>query len=111
MLTSAFIEGQIYRAIDEDSGNPKPYDSETPEYDCYESAMTGDFFLGDCWVVDSKGNRHPGYSEDAVPVRRGCLQRIEDRADIAQLLKDLFEEAATFPTSSQDDHVDIPRSR
>ena len=111
MTTNAFVEGQIYRSIDEDSGNPKPYDSEAPEYDSYRPTMTGNFYLCDCWVVDSKGNRHPGYSEDAVPVRRECLQSIEDQADIAQLLKDLFEEVATFPTSSQDDHVDIPRSR
>lgn len=89
MPTSAFVEGQIYRSIDKDSGNPKPYDSETPEYDCYQPTMTGDFYLCDCWVVDSKGNRHPGYSAAAVPVLRGCLQRNKDREDITRLLKDI----------------------
>lgn len=78
MPTNAFVEGQIYRSINEDSGSPEPHDSDTPEYDCYQPTMTGNFWVCDCWVVDSKGKRHPGYSVSAVPVLRGCLQRSED---------------------------------
>ena len=73
MTTNAFIEGQTYRSINEDTGKLEPYDDEAPDYDCYQPTETGAFWVCDCWVVDSEGRQHPGYSESAVPVRKGCL--------------------------------------
>ena len=76
MTTNAFIEGQIYRSINERSGKLDPYDDDAPEYDCYQPTATGDFWLCDCWVVDSEGRQHPGIDRSAVPVRKGCLGEV-----------------------------------
>ena len=75
MTTNTFIEGKIYRSLDEDTRQPDPYDDEAPEYDCYQPTTTGNFWLCDCWVVDSEGRQHPGY-ESAVPVRRESLGEV-----------------------------------
>lgn len=38
------------------------------KYNCYRPALTGSFYIVDCWVCDEAGNIHPGYNAKPVPV-------------------------------------------
>ena len=64
-----FVEGVIYRA------DGDPYDEDSPQYDCYQPALTGDFDICDCWICDEHGNIHPGYGQSSVPV---CAEALGD---------------------------------
>lgn len=49
---------------------PEPYDPDNPEYDHAVPAIddNGIMYCVDCWIVNSRGKRHPGYDVSPVPV-------------------------------------------
>ena len=46
------------------------YDESNPQFDCLKPAMddNGRYIVVDCWVTDSQGNIHPGFTVSPVPV-------------------------------------------
>ena len=70
----------IYKALDE-NGEPKPYDEERPEFDCYMPVFSGDFEVVDCWVCDEHGNKHEGYNVSPVPVHTDLLGDLVGRLE------------------------------
>lgn len=63
-----FSTGTIYEA-------KEIYDPDNETYCFYSPAVevTGEMSVFDCWVVNSKGELHPGYSASPVPVHRDNL--------------------------------------
>ena len=68
-MTVAVSFRAIYRAN-------VPYDEERPEFDCYNPAYSGDFYMVDCWPCTDSGEIHPGYNVCAVPVHTSNLGEI-----------------------------------
>lgn len=64
-----FQENVIYQAVD-------VYDDEQPEFDCFQSINTGDYYISDCWVCNRYGDIHPEYNCSPVPVHVDSLGKI-----------------------------------
>lgn len=55
---------------------PSAYTNEPEKYNCFIPCSSGDFIIGDCWVVDENGNVDPGLSSCGVPVHFESLGQI-----------------------------------
>ena len=71
-MTERITAGVIYRAN-------RLHDHRWPQFDCFmpteygAEAISG---VGDCWVVDEKGNVCPGYNVIPVPVHASLLGEV-----------------------------------
>lgn len=50
-----------YRAIE-------LFDEDLPQFNYYIPTQSGDFYLVDCWIVDSKNNKHPNIDKAPIPI-------------------------------------------
>ena len=65
MTHRKMFAGVIYRAK-----RGHVYDPRHPRYNCFTPAEYADGCdnIGDCWVLDQRGNIHPGYNVSPMPV-------------------------------------------
>jgi hypothetical protein len=65
-----FKFGKVYRIKDPDPDEYGQYIYVTPvEY-------ADGAWLGDCWIVDARGNVHPGYNVSPVPFHRDSVTEV-----------------------------------
>ena len=69
MKTKRFIPNAMYRWKRGNClGSNPPFDKYDKRYRFLKATDYNNCGMGDCWVVDEKGNLHPGYNISPIPI-------------------------------------------
>jgi hypothetical protein len=78
-MATKFKHGAIYRwKRGEGLDTYPPYDKYDKEYCLLMAAEYNDSYIGDCYVINKRGDIHPGYDASPIPVNIDAVVKVAD---------------------------------